>query len=718
MKIQSKFKLNYFINLIISFYFITNVNCQETPEALATDAIDYSSCLEASTLSGEYNDDNVKTYNALIITKECPESTLFTLQIDKCLCDNIIAFYGGIKVDLFPKNDFKENEILTYGFYLKGKHFLGVDEKLEIIIDCIQGPKINTSKTFTITKLENGKYFEVINNSTFKSYCQIVDTLETKLCRCDKNITQAIRIEHSKTTHTTGNQIIVNGFGNWGPENKEFNYNVIIKNSFELTTNDAYNSPTQKNILLAPLDMNFCINPCLQVCYTTASTDLVEVRCGQPDAVIKAGVEKIIKGSFHTELSQCDVPFKNNQTSCPPISFNLIELKDNTTQLKSCIADIKVEVFSSDTDLKYRWIGPYGIKSDKKNLFNVPYGEYKLIITDQCCNTSVQEILLCDKKIELHEWIYDGLNDTWCNDFQCGDKCKVKNCKKADLKIATIENGICIEEHYFENKFLGALELGTADLLFSYDDFNKECVFKYTCNGVEKEIRKTADEEIWSYDDFWDKCFLDVRCDNSWFEEVNEVEPEITWTWNDFLEECKGDPVYCDEQEVESINQNPYEIYDWYAFAPFDCKRKIVCVSGGDELEDTGDLSTVEDGQDLFCDDPYEYYNIYCDGEFIIKICSEEDPGFNEDVPISRNKSKADIIYNNDNKNITIENVIYGKNNQIEIIDILSRSVYRKYLPIGEDQLNITTSAFQDGIYIISVISDNVRIARKKIVVF
>jgi hypothetical protein len=67
---------------------------------------------------------------------------------------------------------------------------------------------------------------------------------------------------------------------------------------------------------------------------------------------------------------------------------------------------------------------------------------------------------------------------------------------------------------------------------------------------------------------------------------------------------------------------------------------------------------------------------------------------------------------------ITIDNVIYGKNNQIEIVDILSRSVYRKYLPIGEDQLNITTSAFQDGIYIISVISDNVRIARKKIVVF
>ncbi len=406
---------------------------------------------------------------------------------------------------------------------------------------------------------------------------------------------------------------------------------------------------------------------------------------------------------------------------------------NNRSLEASCAGSLSIESFGEGVeadDMLVQWESATGQIYTSMSLVNVPYGTYKVTITNECCEASVFNIVLCPQEQKASSWIYNNSTGKWCADFNCGspvlsrNACTIQKCVDPDRVEQFFENGKCRERHYFKGEELGIVENGDANRKVEYDNFFNKCIYSYYCDdplNILEVVKSEPDEEVWTYDEFYNECNLSVMCDAQWFDEVKAEDPFIQWEWDDFADQCVSEYITCNGSEVEGEeSDDPYNISDWNQYSVYNqqlCRRDIICIDGGTTFEDIGNFDYDIDGQDQNCNGLYYYYKLYCNNEFVIRIC--EDSDFVNGVKlVERNSPSCDILLINQSLKIRLDNQVVCNNNVVEINDILSHVILKKQIKSLENPIEISTVGFPDGIYLISIISEGKRISTKKITVF
>jgi hypothetical protein len=692
-------------------------------------------CLNEASVYGSYSDDG-NGRPGLFLLAQCPESTTFFLSLPDCEgCESPYEVsFNGLSVNLISKGSTVKPNIYNqypsgqYTFQLDSRHISNSDGVLEIGFDCDYFGEGRSRKIDVKIIQEGSKYDIAVGNP--RTFCNPLGPLETTaLCNCG-NLESVDEISLSGittfSTVTEESPTTVTFTGVLAPKNAPFSFEVSIPLALGNTTtsNSSSNATTFSATMSSKnLPIGKCINPCYKECHLIRKYETFIASCENDD--ISLGItEKMVPGSARLSLTACNPPglYNASENLCPTLNFKLKRKQNFNADETVCLGSIEVEIISGSTDLNYNWVGPNGFKSKSTTLENVPSGEYTLTLTDECCNSVSESYFLCSNSSQVTTWTFDELTQKWCADFTCSEpvgarsSCNVTRCVTADRVEIFYDNGFCKEMHFYEGEELGSPEEKNVEATreVEYDASSGNCIYKYFCEGDELnpvEVKEDSPTSIqWHYESLDNKCLLDVVCEDIEFENVEQIDPEIIYEWDDFNQKCFADYVMCDDNSINQyINTYPDFIGSWaYSSFPNLCYRYITC-DNGDVLKDYGDyyeelIPNPNPDPSSTCVFSNYLIDVYCDG---IKIATY-DPCqelLNEEIEFRT--SVKTISFDQIEEGILIKFIIPSDKRKVQINSIDAKIIFSKSIEKFSNDLFLDTSEFPTGMYIINILNGN-----------
>lgn len=314
--------------------------------------------------------------------------------------------------------------------------------------------------------------------------------------------------------------------------------------------------------------------------------------------------------------------------SCPDERPEIVLTKQiaSVRSHENCYANISAtipEVY--DGELEFTWTGPNDFSSNEQNLENVPFGEYLLTVSDDCCNEYEYSYFLCDDIVK-GQWMFQNENFTYCRSLRCmSDDCNVEigeECVVPDDIQITVENGNCVERHYYENELIG--ELSTAmEVRYEYDDFLVKCKKIVYCNDeIFNEETENPTFGDWTYNEFVDNCTRSILCfDQPGLVNDETVIAQIDEFYNEVFGQCELH-ITCDNEEV--LNEVTFADYSNWRINDFNdfCEADVEC--NGSEIfgvvHSELPSNTYEWKHDLSNSFGEECYrDVICNGELVVQ---------------------------------------------------------------------------------------------------
>lgn len=277
----------------------------------------------------------------------------------------------------------------------------------------------------------------------------------------------------------------------------------------------------------------------------------------------------------------------------------------------SCIGDILAELppDSEEYNLSYSWTGPNGFTSAEKDLINVPFGTYTLVISDDCCNTYEFTYTLCTNK-EYGAYYLDG--EKLCRTIKCRDEgCEFEDIECVDAVICNSDQSLdkCTVDFCIDGVVVVSIE-GEENSTIEYNEDEDLCIKKEYCNDhLINTSFETPSYGSWQINKEEKFCYRMVTCYDKDYE--NQGELTFEESFNNISEFCEIDRK-CNQEYVDKIIEDPVIVSPWTININNECEREIICVEGEDGFLITGEITLYN----LQYDEGFEecIAEVKCDG--------------------------------------------------------------------------------------------------------
>ena len=325
---------------------------------------------------------------------------------------------------------------------------------------------------------------------------------------------------------------------------------------------------------------------------------------------------------WSVDLEYCEILSCTDER--PEIIFE--KFLASTRSQEDCVGNIEAtipEVY--DGLMMFEWTGPNDFHSNNQNLENVPFGEYFLTVSDDCCNEYEYSYFLCDDVVR-GEWIFDMDGFNYCRSLRCmSEGCDVEigeECVVPDDVQTTVENENCIERHYYKSELLGEYTT-SMEVRYEYDDFLEKCKKIVYCNDeIFNEETENPMFGDWIYNEFVGDCTRSILCfDQPGLVNDEAVVAQIDEFYNEVFEQCELH-VTCDNEEV--LNEITFADYSNWRINDFNnfCEADVAC--NGSEIfgivHSELPSSTYEWNHNL--SNPFGeecYRDVICNGELVVQ---------------------------------------------------------------------------------------------------
>lgn len=355
-----------------------------------------------------------------------------------------------------------------------------------------------------------------------------------------------------------------------------------IKNSF--STTNLVRSETK----VCP-DKGKCIYPGTQVNVVNYVEYIYKTKCGEADECMNC------KDPFRIQ-----VPVRITTFECPTTSScDKIEYEIGTGKHKpiagrsNCAGYIDLTITAGIVN-KITWIGPDG-EYGSEDLNNVPFGQYTLIIQDQCCDEYTETVYLCDDTEET-DWVLDTETGKYCRTVICkGDSGKNQDVSQGDCDTIweecvdpkpgpwrfNLSNKKC-ERDIFAGNDIVDTETKDAIIEESYDAIGKMCKREYFCEANGDVMHTETETPIygnqWNFNLGTKKCERTISCFGSVVDEKDISDPVIEENYNPTTNQCTRD-FRCQIGGHIVHTEFGTPIYGPWTYNPgtMKCERSVTC---------------------------------------------------------------------------------------------------------------------------------------------
>ena len=412
------------------------------------------------------------------------------------------------------------------------------------------------------------------------------------VCCKDPAVTLSTEISFALSSSQSNTVDISFGEFSVGGDIIEIDFPTTYVNSTSLTNSWTEQISALRRLEITP-EAGVCKSAALNINFLKEMTDYYAVM-GCDDEIVPYLSQETGEAVFNVTFQECTLFICMQER--PNIVFESIPSKDKSRN--DCIGSIQATLPTDfEGELTFKWTGPSGFESNSQNLNDVPFGNYTLLITDDCCNEYEYSYFLCDD-VEYGEWEQSGQELIFCRSLECASEdCEIESseeCVEPDEIIESFEEGSCIEKYYFNGQFLGQ-NLFAGDIKVEYDELTKQCFKIAKCKNDEYLIDQAlATFGNWEFDYAQEICYRSTYCFDEIISDVIDTKiPEITEVFDLTTGLCNR-TAYCSEgvpiilTPKAPVISNPWQWVEYQG-----CSKYVECSigSGAETISGTESFS-------------------------------------------------------------------------------------------------------------------------------
>jgi hypothetical protein len=509
-------------------------------------------------------------------------------------------------------------------------------------------------------------------------FCNWVDVDEIRMC-CNTNNSFSMNYNYSISESSVLENVLelkigfsgkkdVSGITVQGSATEKYTVKNSTLTSEKNVFNQSFSLKAEDGVCKTP---GFNINENIWVEETYEIIDCADT----PNKLISSEEYKV---PVNIEMVEC---IKSPRGGCPDAEIIIDSGSNGNNLMIACSGYIHATVSPASLEnLFFVWEGPDGFISYDQSLEDVPFGQYKLTVSDECCNKYQETVYLCNGT-EAGPWIKNKETGQYCREVKCfaddpgiiGNACDdvlytecvdpeygedwnyneaLQKCEKEvyineeiidylikdPVIIDSYEDGLCIRSYFCESPNTNSALYEEQELPEFDDEIifeNETCYREVICFG--ENVEDVLDEEEAElgndvqFDEWEQVCFREYICFGEVVEEERfEFEPEINWEFNILDFECEADEVECDGTEISisKITKDPEGI-DWiFNTSDLVCDGEVYCDFGELCCEISIIPEWESEGEDPKCPTGTSiWYPICKDEKMDFYLCSINKPG-------------------------------------------------------------------------------------------